>query len=210
MSTPIDLDAALAHFEATDTTMHNLLARGLSATPPLATPTPKPTSEYFATIVTSIISQQISTKAADAVRGRVLDTLGTLTPERIQNTDHELLRSCGLSRQKVRYITENAAIWEQIPYTEFAVMEDSAVVAELTKLYGVGRWTAEMFCMFSLARPDVFSYGDLGLMQSLYRNYGYYPHYRRKIQTTVNAWAPHRTAASLALWYATDNEPVLL
>ena len=64
--------------------------------------------------------------------------------------------------------------------------------------------------MFSLARPDVFSYGDLGLMQSLYQHYAFRPHWKRKIATTVESWSPHRTSASLALWFTKDNGPVLL
>ena len=88
-------------------------------------------------------------------------------------------------------------------------MTDEEIISELTKLYGIGRWTAEMFLMFSLARPDVFSYGDLGLMQSLYKKYQYIPHYNRKIANTVDSWSPHRTIASLTLWHTKDNLPTI-
>lgn len=190
--------------------MFELLNRGLTAPEPIAIPVPKPPERYFESIVASIISQQISTKAADAVRGRVVGYLGTITPERVAAADPEALRACGLSAQKVRYLMHNAAVWHTLDIADFPTMPDEAVIAELITLYGIGRWTAEMFCIFSLARPNVFSYGDLGLMLSLYQHYHYRPHYRRKIRTTVTAWSPHQTAASLALWYARDNGPVLL
>lgn len=210
MKARIDTDAAQAHFTVHDPIMADLLRRSLTAEHPIAIPQPKAPEQYFHSIVTSIISQQISTKAAALIRARVETVLERVTPERVLATDPEALRAAGLSGQKVRYITTNAATWESLPYREFPTLPDAAVIDHLTQLYGIGRWTAEMFLMFSLARPDVFSYGDLGLMQSLYRNYQYYPHYRRKIASTVDAWAPHRTAASLALWHTVDNGPVLL
>lgn len=210
MVTQIDLDAAAQHFNVHDPHMASLLHISRTAEHPIAVPQPKEPHHYFHSIVTSIISQQISTKAASAVRTRVEDLLGDVTPTRVQEVDLTSLKACGLSHQKVRYITHNAGVWEQLPYHTFATMEDEAVIAELTKLYGIGRWTAEMFLMFSLARPNIFSYGDLGLVQSLYRNYQYYPHYTRKIAATVDSWAPHKTAASLALWHTVDNGPVLL
>ena len=210
MTNRINTQAALKHFAQADPVMHQLLTRSLDAPHPIALPIPKAPDRYFHSIVTSIISQQISTKAAAAVRTRVETLLGEVTPARVQEVPSDALKACGLSHQKVRYITHNAEVWESLPYHQFPELSDEAVIAALTQLYGIGRWTAEMFLMFSLARPDVFSYGDLGLMQSLYRNYDYYPHYRRKIAATVESWAPHRTAASLALWHTVDNGPVLL
>lgn len=212
MSEPrIDLTAAMAHFTAHDTVMATLLEDALTAPEPIAIPQPKPTSEYFSSIVASIISQQISTKAADAVRGRVVEHVGgRITPESIAAADFDELRACGLSGQKTRYIKHNAEVWPTLHTDQFATMTDDEIITELTSLYGIGRWTAEMFLMFSMARPDVFSYGDLGLMQGLYLSYHYKPHYVRKIRTTVDNWSPHRTTASLALWFVKDNGPVLL
>lgn len=209
--TRIDLKAAATHFQNVDPVMAQLLTDALSAPEPIAIPQPKPVEQYFASIVASIISQQISVKAADAVRGRVVDHLdGHITPQSVQRANFDTLKACGLSNQKTKYIKHNAAVWRDIPAGQFVNMDDEAVIKELTALYGIGRWTAEMFLMFSLARPNVFSYGDLGLMQGLYQAYNYHPHYVRKIQTTVDAWAPHKTSASLALWFVKDNGPVLL
>jgi 3-methyladenine DNA glycosylase/8-oxoguanine DNA glycosylase len=217
--------------------MADLLSSGLSAEVPLAVPTPKPPAHYFASIVASITSQQISIKAADAVLGRIKVTLGTITPERVLEHDFDTLKACGLSAQKTKYIRHNAEVWHTLPIKHFKHMDDEAVIAELVKLYGIGRWTAEMFLMFSLARPDVFSRGDLGLMQSIYHHY---PHLAptlhhpshpprtelgestqkpkpvlskeqlRELDALITSWSPHRTTAALALWFHKDNGPVLL
>ncbi len=206
----INTAAALKHFKQYDPVMAGLLERALTARYPIAVPRPKPEEQYFGSIVSSIISQQISTKAADAVRGRVLAFLGEFTPQAALEADFDDLKACGLSNQKTKYIKHNAQVWHNIPVGDFKQMTDGEVITELTRLYGIGRWTAEMFLMFSLARPDVFSFGDLGLMNSLYKHYNYRPHYVRKVARTVEAWSPHRTAASLALWHTVDNGPVLL
>ena len=206
----IDITAAQVCFKENDPVMAGLLERALNAEHPVAFPKPKPEREYFGSIVTSIISQQISTRAADAVRGRVLAFLGEFTPEAVLAVDFDELKVCGLSGQKTKYIKYNAEVWRTVPVGKFKEMTDEEVIEELTRLYGIGRWTAEMFLMFSLARPDVFSYGDLGLMNSLYKHYDYKPHYVRKIAATVESWSPHRTTAALALWHTVDNGPVLL
>lgn len=206
----IDTTAAKEYFRTSDPVMADILETALTAEHPIAIPKPKPESEYFASIVSSIIGQQISTKAADTVRRRVLSHLGEFTPEAVIKSDFDELKANGLSNQKTKYIKHNAEVWHEIPVGNFVHMTDEEIVQELTKLYGIGRWTVEMFLMFSMARPDVFSYGDLGLMKSLYQHYNYKPHYVRKIEATVAGWAPHRTTASLALWHTIDNGPVLL
>lgn len=210
MSTLIDTAAAHKYFIEHDPIMAHLLEQALTAEHPIAIPIPKPPTEYFGSIVSSIISQQISTKAAAAVRARVLTFVGDCTPEAIATVDFAALKACGLSTQKTKYLQHNARTWSELPIHDFTDMSDEAVISELTQLYGIGRWTAEMFLMFCLARPDIFSYGDLGLMQSLYRNYALKPHYTRKISTIVETWSPHRTTASLTLWHTIDNGPVLL
>lgn len=223
MPLPIDTRAALEHFTATDPTMATLLEAALRSTTPVALPTPKPPSDYFGSIVRSIVSQQISVKAADAVFGRLLtrvsgssverkhrrDTPG-ITPERILAVPEDELRACGLSGQKTKYIRHNASVWHTLDTADFPTLTDEVIIAELVKLYGVGRWTAEMFLMFTLARSDVFSFGDLGLMQSIYEHYPVQPHHTRKVAALVENWAPHRTLASLTLWWHKDGGPVLL
>lgn len=168
-------------------------------------PTPKPPDQYFASIVRSIVSQQISTKAASAVFDRILARAGRhITPASILNIPEEELKSCGLSGPKTKYIRHNANIWPDLDTQHFATMPDEDVITELTKLYGIGRWTAEMFLMFTLCRPDVFSSGDLALMQSIYQHYPVKPHHTKKVSTLVASWSPYKTIASLALWWNKD------
>ena len=206
----IDINAAQKHFVDVDPQMAELLRNALSGSQPIRLPQQKKPDEYFASVVSSIIGQQISTKAADAVRSRVVTHLGgTITPQAVQQADFDELKSCGLSNQKTKYIKYNAEVWSDIAIHEFTSMDNEAIIAELTKLYGIGRWTAEMFLIFSLARPDVFSYGDFGLMKGLYQSYDYKPRYVRKIKTTVDGWSPHQTVASLTLWSSLNNAPVL-
>jgi DNA-3-methyladenine glycosylase II len=199
--------AAKRHFEVMDPVMARLLEASLQGASPLTLPTPRQPREYFGSIASSIISQQISTAAARSIKGRVLELLTELTPESVTAADFDKLKACGLSEKKTQYLKHNAEIWHEIPYGDFVHLDDEAIIKELTKLYGIGRWTAEMFLMFSLARPDVFSYGDLGLMLSLYHNYAYKPHYTKKIKTTVDSWSPYRSIASLTLWHTKDNSP---
>ncbi len=204
------LAAAKKHFATTDPVMDYLLKQALSADNPVLFPEEKAPEQYYASIASSIISQQISTAAARSIKARVDALVGTITPETILTVDFFALKSCGLSEKKTQYLKHNAEVWHEIPSRDFVHMTDEAIIKELTKLYGIGQWTAEMFLMFSLARPNVFSYGDLGLMKSLYRSYNYKPHYRQKIARTVDGWSPYKTIASLALWHQIDNGPVLL
>jgi DNA-3-methyladenine glycosylase II len=222
MGSPISTRAALKHFTIHDPTLATLLRAGLSAPPKqrLELPTPQPPEAYFGSIVRSIVSQQISTKAAEAVFNRVVASVGAtragrrhvsgLTPESILAVPEDTLRGCGLSRQKTSYLRRNAVIWNTLDVSTLAHHSDEAVITELTKLYGVGRWTAEMFLMFTLARPDVFSFGDLGLMQSIYQHYPHRPHHTRKIAALAQSWSPHRTLAALTLWWHKDGGPVVL
>lgn len=202
----IDTTTALKHFKANDSTMASLLESALKGPTPLTLPTPKKSNEYFASIVSSVVSQQISTHAARAIKARVVEALGgSITPQSVTTIDFVTLKSCGLSEKKTQYLKHNAEIWHEIPVEQFKAMTDEEIIKELTKLYGIGRWTAEMFLMFSMARPDVFSFGDLALVQNLYKHYNLKPHFNRKIFSTVEAWSPHRTIASLTLWHTKDN-----
>lgn len=206
----LNIKKATEHFKENDHIMANLLATALQASRPFKIPRQTPHEDYFGNIVRSIVSQQISVKAAAAINSRVLAALKIATPEAVIAIDFNELKSCGLSEKKTEYIKHNAAVWAEIPTQEFVNMTDQEIIAELTKLYGIGKWTAEMFLIFSMARPNVFSYGDLGLMNSLYKNYQYKPHYVRKVASIVESWSPHSTIASLTLWHSLDNEPTLM
>ncbi len=208
--TLIDTQAAQKHFTEHDPVMAALLQTALAAKQPITVPVARPPEQYFASIVRSIIGQQISVKAAASIRARVETLLGHITPDTVSAADFDELKACGLSNQKTKYIKHNAALWPEIPSGNFGQLDDEAVITELTKLYGIGRWTAEMFLMSSLARPDVFSYGDHGLMQGLFQTYPRLkPHHNRRIATTINTWSPHKTLAALTLWWHKDNTPEL-
>lgn len=206
----INLDAAYQHFRQIDPAMAMLLRRARNGTTPVAVPTRKPPRVFFQTLARSVVSQQISTKAADAVYARVRETLDQVTPASVRHTPPETLAACGLSQAKVRFLHGIAAAWPTLPTRHFRVMSDEEIVSTLTALPGVGRWTAEMFLIFSLARPDVFSFGDLGLIVSCCAHYNLERTDTHAIARTAHAWSPHRTAAALALWYHRDNGPVLL
>lgn len=205
MATTLHTQAALEHFEKNDAVMAGLLTKALSGDSPLILPVTKKPNEYFASIVSSVVSQQISTHAARAIKARVVEALGgTINPKSVTAIDFGTLKACGLSEKKTTYLKHNAAIWHEIHVENFTKMTSEEIITELTKLYGIGRWTAEMFLMSSLARPDVFSYGDLALMNGLYAHYPIRPHYTKRIKNTVDAWSPHKTIASLTLWKSKD------
>jgi len=208
MKTDFDTKAALKHFKKVDGKMAAMFAAASTHENPVRMRAAKPKGKYFESIVGSIVSQQISVKAADAVWKKFTKGVGKITPENLKTRSIDELRTYGVSRQKANYIIKSAEIWETLPVAKFATMDNEAVIAELTKLYGIGRWTAEMFLMFTLARPDVFSMGDWGLLTSIKHNYKLDPTKKthlKKIEKLTASWSPHRTLASLTLWHHKDN-----
>lgn len=204
----LDLQGALRHFATHDPVLSYVLTRALAHPVPLTIPAAKPPQDYFASLVSTIISQQISTAAAKTIQQRVSTALGELTPESILQSE-ALLPKLGISPQKLRYLTGMAHAWPALPIDTFPTRSDEDIISILTSLPGIGEWSAEMFLLFTLGRPDIFSYRDLGLMQSLYTLYQYRPHYTRKIHRTVSQWSPYRSIASCALWHARDTKAVL-
>jgi DNA-3-methyladenine glycosylase II len=201
-----DTKKAHAHFKKVDPKMAVLLKNALAhKAKPIEVPIGRQKSKYFEAIVGSIVSQQISVKAADAVWKRLKAGVKKVTPENLKNRTPEELRTYGLSRQKATYIIKSATIWETLPLAKFGKMTNEEVIAELTRLHGIGRWTAEMFLMFTLARPDVFSMGDWGLLIAIKNNYGIKPDKKKKLEKLTALWSPHRTLAALALWHHKDN-----
>src|SRR5690606_3036206 len=130
---------------------------------------------YFSDLCESIISQQLSTKVADVITKRVKEYLNEdlLTPESILKTETEDLRKLGISYSKISYMKSLAEHWldGSIKYKEFDKLSNEEIISELVKVKGIGQWTAEMFLMFTLNRPDVFSAGDLGLKTAIIRAY---------------------------------------
>src|SRR3990167_2129367 len=162
-------------------------------------------NDYFASLVSQIINQQLSEKAGDTIYGKFIALFPDkkLTVENVYKTPHEKLRSAGPSNGKITFIKELAAkiIRKELLLDKLITLPDEEVIVELTKLKGIGRWTAEMYLMFTLGRADVFSYGDLGLRRGLMKLYRLKkePSEKRVYQLTMK-WSPYRTFASMILW----------
>jgi DNA-3-methyladenine glycosylase II len=171
----------------------------------------RPADPYGA-LVRSIVGQQLSTKAARSIYGRLLELFGgrTPAPDELLAIDPELIRSAGLSRPKVAYLRDLAARVEdgELAVDRLAELDDEGVVAALTAVRGLGRWTAEMFLIFHLGRPDVLPVGDLGIRRAVERAYGLpHPPEPPALEEIAGPWRPHRTLACLYLWRSLDNAP---
>ena len=158
-------------------------------------------------LLTSIISQQLSVKVAAVIRGRFLDLFEDGAPERgkLLSMDLATLRSVGLSRQKAIYMQNVAEFFQnnKIEEAQWESMDDEAIIALLTQIKGVGRWTVQMNLMFNLRRPDVFPVEDLGIqnaMTALYGIDGTKREIKKKMEAVAEPWRPFRTYASWYLW----------
>lgn len=174
--------------------------------------------DAFSTLARSIVGQQISVKAADAVWARFAATLGEVSPKGLLRRRAPTLRRCGLSERKVEYLRDLARHFDdgRIDPRSLAELSDEAVIALLTDIRGIGRWTAEMFLIFNLLRPDVLPMDDLGLLKAISRSYladvptrtllsrsG-----RERVEVLASAWAPWRSVATWYLWRSLDPVPV--
>lgn len=166
-------------------------------------------SEYFYRLSREIAYQQLHGKAASTIWGRFEDLFPNkkLTPEKVLSLKIEEMRACGLSNAKAQYIKNIAqAFINDKRYKRMDHLSDEEVIELLTKIKGVGRWTAEMFLMFSLGREDVFSFGDLGLILGLKKVYGMRKNpSKKRAESITKKWKPYRTYGSFALWEAKDN-----
>jgi DNA-3-methyladenine glycosylase II len=167
-------------------------------------------SNFFSSLSQSIIGQQLSTKAADTIRNRVRQLFkgpGFPTPKQVLRMPDTKLRAAGLSYGKISYIKDLALAFEskKLDMRRVNRMTDEEVIAWLTRVKGIGRWTAEMFLMFSLHRPDIFSTGDLGLRNAVQKLYGLRnPPTAKQLERITAKWSPHRTLASRYLWKSLD------
>jgi DNA-3-methyladenine glycosylase II len=204
----IDFEKAKAFFRQADPVLFAYSKK----VPTLAIPRKATPSSYAFHLYSSIISQQISVKAADAILQRFLSLVGDPhDPACVLAHDIEDFRTIGLSRQKASYIRSIAELTQNgtVRIDHLDDLSDKEVVAELVKIKGVGQWTAEMFLMFTLARPDVFSVGDLGLLNAAKRFYNTPNMTKEELLRRSETWSPHRTIAALLLWHSLDNKPAL-
>ncbi len=171
----------------------------------------RPHTRYFESLVDAIISQQLSGKAAETI-GKRFKALFSKTkfpsPAEVLAKSDEELRAVGISGSKANYIKNIARAMENgsLNFRRISKMTDEEIIAMLTAIKGIGRWTAEMFLIFSLGRPDVFSFGDLGLRNAVKKLYGLRQDPSiQKLKTLSAKWRPYRTTASLHLWGSLDN-----
>jgi len=167
--------------------------------------------EPFQTLARAIVGQQISVKAAQSVWNRVLAVAPGMTPGEVLAVKRPHLRACGLSDRKTEYIADLARHFAEgtVHPHRWPEMDDEAVIVELVAVRGIGRWTAEMFLMFNLLRPDVYPLGDLGLLNAVRLTY-----FRgrmvplSRIRRLGEQWAPWRSVATWYLWRSLDPVPV--
>lgn len=168
-----------------------------------------PHKNYVEALYESIISQQLSVKASDTIFRRFREAT-ELDPLRIVALNESDKKSIGLSSQKMRYVQDLAqhVIDDASIFDHLDSLDDDSVIRELIQVKGIGVWTAQMFLMFTLARPDVFAPDDLGLLNAITRLYGLSsrPTKQEAIIRATN-WAPYRSTACFHLWHSLDNTP---
>jgi DNA-3-methyladenine glycosylase II len=162
-------------------------------------------SDAYGALLRAIVGQQLSTKAARTIYLRVLDLFGgtTPSPEQLLAASEGDLRACGLSGRKTEYVRDLArhVLSGELELDRLEELEDEQVIEEIVAVRGLGRWTAEMFLLFHLQRPDVLSGGDLGIRKAIQVEYGLeeMPTPTRVLEIG-EPWRPHRSLASLYLW----------
>ena len=167
--------------------------------------------EPFTTLARSIVGQQISIKAAESVWRRLLLVCPKCTPLQVLKAGNEKLAACGLSKRKAEYILDLAEHFKakRVHADKWTVMEDEEVIAELVQIRGIGRWTAEMFLIFNLLRPNILPLDDLGLLKGISLNYfSGEPVSRSDAREVAANWEPWRTVATWYLWRSLDPVPV--
>jgi DNA-3-methyladenine glycosylase II len=165
----------------------------------------------FTTLARSIVGQQVTAKAADAAWNKLLDVCPKITPAQVIKAGAPNLAACGMSKRKCEYILDLADHFKakRVHVDKWASMDDEAVIAELVAIRGISRWTAEMFLIFNLLRPNVLPLDDPGLIQGISRNYFSGEPVSRSDAREVSAnWEPWRTVATWYLWRSLDPVPV--
>ena len=218
--TPAYWDEACRHLAKRDRVMKKLI-------PQFGEARLQSRGDAFTTLARSIVGQQISVKAAQSVWNRFVDVVGgaataaatapvagpptLLVPLAVLAQDTPSLRSAGLSGRKAEYLTDLARHFESgaVHVMQWQLMDDEAIIEELVAIRGIGRWTAEMFLIFHLMRPNVLPLDDLGLIKGI--SQGYFsgePVSRAEAREVGEAWAPFRSVATWYIWRSLDPLPV--
>ncbi len=206
--TPDYWDEACRHLTRRDRVMKKLIPRFGEAR--LAS-----RGDAFTTLARSIVGQQISVKAAQSVWGRFVDTVGgapaRIQPQQLKAVPVKALRDAGLSARKAEYLLDLAGHFDRgsVHVAQWRDMDDEAIIEELVAIRGIGRWTAEMFLIFHLMRPNVMPLDDLGLIKGISVNYfSGEPVSRAEAREVGDAWAPFRSVAVWYIWRSLDPLPV--
>ena len=173
----------------------------------------RPSRDHYPALVRAIVGQQLSVRAAQTIHGRLVEFFGghEPAPDEILAADAEAMRAAaGLSRAKVSFLRSLAEHVRDgtLELDRLDALSEESILAELTAVKGIGEWSAHMFLMFQLKRPDVLAVGDLGVRRAAERAYGLpdLPSAAELIEL-AEPWRPHRTAACLLLWHSLDNVP---
>ena len=170
-----------------------------------------PRNDAFFSLARSIVGQQISVKAAQSIWDRLVNELGTITVQKVILSNQEQLRSCGITRQKSGYLLDLAIHFQndKLDTKLWHKLDDEEVIKDLIQVKGIGRWTAEMFLIFHLLRPDVLPLGDIGVQRAMRL------HFNRGETMSADAmilkaepWRPWRSVAVWYLWRSIDPEPM--
>lgn len=201
------MEKALEHLKASD----SVLAELINTHP---APTFTPHTNYYHELVDSIISQQLSVKAARTIEGRFKDLFGGdfPSPEQILERDIEELRSVGLSRPKANYIQDLARkiLDGTVVFDTLDSLSNDEIIEELTRVKGIGVWTVHMFLMFCMGRLNVLPTGDLGIRNGIKQLYGFdhVPEPREiEVLAEQKGWSPYESVASRYIWMSLDNTP---
>ena len=168
-------------------------------------------SDPFYTLARSIVGQQISVKAAQAVWDKLENKAKRIEPNTVSKMHFMSLKSCGLSRQKIKYLKSlsSAFIQNKISPEKWKKYSDEDIISELVLIKGIGRWTAEMYLIFNLCRPDMFPVDDIGLLRGICKCYNLnYPIKREAALKMSENWKPYRSVASWYFWRSLDPIPV--
>ena len=167
--------------------------------------------DAFVTLARSIVGQQISVKAAQTVWDRFTQLSRRLTPSQVLKLKVDDMRAAGLSARKVEYLVDLALHFEQgqVSVKAWTQMSDDDIINELVAIRGIGRWTAEMFLIFHLMRPNVLPLDDVGLINGISRNYfSGEAVSRSEAREVAQAWAPYCSVATWYIWRSLDPQPV--
>ena len=202
--TPAYWDAACEHLTRKDRVLRRLIPRFGDACL-------QSRGDAFITLARSIVGQQISVKAAQSVWSRFEALPRRMVPSQVLKLKVDDMRAAGLSARKVEYLVDLALHFDsgRIHVEQWQDMDDEAIIAELVAIRGIGRWTAEMFLMFHLLRPDVLPLDDVGLIKGISLNYfSGEPVSRSEAREVAEGWAPWRSVATWYMWRSLEPTPV--